>query len=237
MSKSKRFRFNNESDELLARVVVQLGAHNPNHGETEEKFAEVRKTFCESHVFRSIHEKFGAPEPKTATLRNRWTSIIEKRRAANKADIGKSGIERDYTEHQVLLDNAIEDIDTKKQISQETKNAKEVYLKDVVAAGSDIRAFALKSFIDTPDGEVESSPTPRRAKRTFENTFDGEFELVKEDSKRRREHQDKKLALAERRLVLEEKRYEMEREDRRLAQEAVKANTELMKALVAQMNK
>lgn len=235
MGKPKRFRFNSEADELLATVVVQIGTHNANHGETEEKFNEVLKTFCLSPVFLSMKEKFAAPEPKRETLRNRFNLLVDKHRTANKADIGASGIEREYTELDMLLDNAIEDIDTKKQVSQETKAAKENYLKNVVSAGGEIRELAMKTYLDTPEDESDTANTPRRNKLSHQQTFDTELQLVEEDIKHRREHESKKLALDEHRLALDEKRFESEREDRRIAQESQKANISLMHALVSKL--
>ena len=118
VSKSKRFCFTQEADELLATIVVQLGAHNPDHGTTEKKFEDDLKAFCDSSLFQSMQNKFGTPAPKATSLRNRFNALVDKRKKANKVDVGTSGQERENTEHELVLDGAIEDIENKKQIEQ-----------------------------------------------------------------------------------------------------------------------
>lgn len=236
-SKSKRFRFNSESDKLLVTIVVQLGAHTPDHGTTEQKFDEVSKAFCDSNLFETMKKTYGTPEPKVNTLRKRFNSLIEKRRKENKVDIATSGQERDYSEYDLLLDNAIEDIDQKKQVEENDKLAKVKLNKELEVGGQSIRDAAMYNFLKSSESPAASPSKPIKNKRTYDHAFGNELSLVEEDNKNRHEREMKNLEINERRLVLEEKKFEVEREERRLANETQKMTIELMKSLVSKLGK
>ena len=66
--RSKRFRFDSQSDLLLVRTVLMLGAHVSPYGAVERKFEGVLAAFC-SHQTIIEKPESGTPVPKLSTLR------------------------------------------------------------------------------------------------------------------------------------------------------------------------
>ena len=113
--RAKRFRFDNQTDLVLARTVSMLGAHISNYGKIEKKLEGVLAAFC-SHQLVLEKISLELPTPMLSTLRERYNELISNRRAASKKEIAFSGIAENRGELEVTLDNIIEEIVEKKAI-------------------------------------------------------------------------------------------------------------------------
>lgn len=118
--RTKRFAFNEELDLLLMDVVVKSNAHVSKYGEVEKAFGSVLSMFCaSSSVLKAIEG--GAPVPKLKTVRESFKSLIKKRRSVNKLNIAASGIAKDSTPLDEMLDSIIDEMENAKALEDEKK--------------------------------------------------------------------------------------------------------------------
>lgn len=83
------------------------------------------------------------------------------------------------------------------------KMVKECFIKDLVNAGNEICECAKKNFVVSPSDNLQKLGPSKKAKRYFDQTYDGKLLLVEEESKQQNEHEYIGLALDDRRLALE----------------------------------
>ncbi|PXF41520.1 hypothetical protein BWQ96_08776 [Gracilariopsis chorda] len=140
LAKKKRIRFTEAWDLLLLKAVTASDAHVAPHGKTGKRFEQALKLFLDAAPSSQLVD-ITRPVPKT--LRDRFTTIVEKRRVEVRGTAAASGIVEKRGQREELLDDVILAMDEE----QERKNAlinerteKEKQLND---AGEAIRAKAV----------------------------------------------------------------------------------------------
>ncbi|PXF47157.1 hypothetical protein BWQ96_03099 [Gracilariopsis chorda] len=104
LAKKNRIRFTEAWDILLLKAVTASDAHVAPHGETDKRFEQAVELFLDAAPPSSQLVDITRPVPKT--LRDRFTTIVEKRRVEVRETAAASGIVEKRGQRGELLDDA-----------------------------------------------------------------------------------------------------------------------------------
>ena len=226
-SKKKRIRFIAAKDYLLLQAVCSARAHVAPHGETGRRFDEAARTFVEA-AGSSLGDVL---TPSMKTVRDRFTTVIEKRKVDVKRTTAASGIVEERGAKEELMDDLIFEMEEhleRKRAEEAERTEKE---KQLVEAGEEVRRKALSRLngqggeklenrtegsvvIETEENLVmESSSTrkPRLKRRAISLDSDNdERDAFIEEMNRRKQADEKCMKVLEERLELDRIRCERE---------------------------
>ena len=152
-------------------------------------------------------------------LHDRFTNIIEKRRAAVRKNEAATGIDEEYGHGEQLMDDLLLEINEEAQRKKALLEERNELENLLLAAGEEMRSVAVagkrkKGFSPKKSGNKtgwgETLFTPKKRKRpSAADTDDDEREVIRREVKRREEQEEKRLATEREKLELAKQRLEI----------------------------
>jgi hypothetical protein len=231
--RKRQFRFNTESEMTLLRTVCALTPWEAAYGKTLSVWGQIATVLQSSGL--NVDGK---------RARAKFDSLIKEWRERVAKEEKQSGINVEYGEKEILLEDiksAMEEWSTHGQEALEiSKSAKQ----KADAQGKDIRDASLSRLRKkrdrvSEDGsdvpEIQSSSKPRRSAATITQFEEAFVELSESYVKNQQDSRmkQKELDIQERKLALEEKRLALEMEDRSAARQSQEATMNAMLGIIA----
>ncbi|PXF43622.1 hypothetical protein BWQ96_06631 [Gracilariopsis chorda] len=140
LAKKKRIRFPEAWDPLLLKAVTASDAHVAPHGETGKRFEQALKLFLDAAPSSQL---VNITHPVPLTLRDRFTTIVEKRRVEVRGTAAASGIVEKRGQREELLDDVILAMDKEQERKNALINERTEKEKQLIEAGEAIRGKAV----------------------------------------------------------------------------------------------